>query len=275
MGAGINFKYDSEKNWGKLEKDFKTELVDKYGRENVNKLLEKTFNTKYGSFQVMKDLMYDKYVEKIKELVNFVKRPVENDGSTLVAVANVIAAQMAKTDTQRVLTFNYDDLLEKALSDIYHADIATLYKGNDKDVYNSILITHSHGYLPNKYFKKHLDSVVLTTNEYIDSYSSERSYGYRCLMEHLNDICSFVGNSITDHEEQKVLKKHFNKHPSSFHFYYDEGNSEETEIILYKSIYLIKIGVIPLWYSKHNEYANNFNEYANNITGKNISNLNY
>lgn len=78
-------------------------------------------------------------------------------------------------------------------------------------------------------------------------------------------LCCFVGNGLTDYEEQKVVSKHFNDYPSSFHFYYNSIEGLPIEAIMYKTIFLLKIGIIPLWYSSHDEYKNEFYSFAKTL----------
>ena len=85
------------------------------------------------------------------------------------------------------------------------------------------------------------------------------------LFEHLNETCCFVGNSITDYEEQKVLKKHFDMYPSSFHFAFLYAKSFTSPDVLYKTIFLLKIGVIPIWYKDHKDCRDILMAEINNV----------
>ena len=117
-----------------------------------------------------------------------------------------------------------------------------------------------------------MDSVVLTTEEYFENYRYPSSYGYANLYSHLDETCCFVGNSLTDYEEQKVISAHFKRHPSQFHYWYDAKTEEKSvEAIMYKTVFLLKIGVIPLWYSNHSDYQEILFEYANHLLDHNTN----
>lgn len=143
-----------------------------------------------------------------------------------------------------------------------------MIRGNEK-----IVVLHSHGYLPiyrERNNQKHFDSIVLTTDEYFKNYDSYSSFGYKSLFNHLNETCYFVGNSISDYEEQKVLSSHFRKYPSRFNYCYCSSKDLPIEAQMYKTIFLIKIGVIPLWYGTHNDYVEELYKYAEALSGKTL-----
>ncbi len=269
VGSGINYGYNMPQ-WSELENQFKT-VVDGIFKKNICDAINKSvFNTNYGSFQIVKDISYSNYKSILESMINLSKDPTPYDNTTLTAIAAVLYAQSLNhpNETQRVLTFNYDDLLERSLLNCYNEEALTIYKYSIAKAAQpgfSYSVIHSHGFIP-KYpepvLGQNYDSIVLTTNEYFENYKNPSSYGYSQLYEHLNKICCFIGNGLTDYEEQKVVSKHFNDYPSSFHFYYNSIEGLPIEAIMYKTIFLLKIGVIPLWYSSHDEYKNEFYSFA-------------
>lgn len=274
VGSGINVGYDMPL-WQDLENQFKDVVNNIFKKKICDDISKQTFNNNYGAFQIVKDLSVKDYKHILESMINHSKEPDRSDNSTLTSVAAVLYAQNLKYQdiNQYVLTFNFDDLLERALMNCYCEDALTIYKNSIATVTLpgfSYFITHSHGFIPkapDPVLKVHYQSVVLTTKEYFDNYKKPSSYGYEELYKHLDKICCFVGNGLTDYEEQKVISKHFSDNPSSFHFFYNSMEGLPIEVIMYKTIFLLKIGIIPLWYNSHEQYKNELYEYAERICG--------
>lgn len=276
VGSGINYGYNMPL-WSDLKLSFETEIDSIFGKPICNDINNAVFNTSYGSFQIVKDISYRQYEFILKSMIDSSINPSRSDNTTLTAVAAVLYAQSKKysDETQYVLTFNYDDLLEKTVRNCFLEDAATIFKNPPPTVSinQHIRVIHSHGYIPkapDKVLKKHYASVVLTTSEYFENYKNPKSYGYSQLYNHLDRICFFVGNGLTDYEEQKVVSKHFNDHPSQFHFFYGSLRDAPIEAVMYKTIFLLKIGVIPLWYTSHDDYKAELYDYAEKLINQKL-----
>lgn len=254
VGAGINYGLDMQ-DWKTLKNNFKAEVDSILVSGACDIIAEKTFNTDYGVFQILKDLDINKYHSLLEKLVLPGNTNI-NKASTLKMIVEVLEHQKKDVDSQRLLTFNYDTMVESFLK---YLDVKSVFI-KDKELNNKINIIHSHGLLPSKQSQRiymnddYYNSIVLTTDEYISNYYKSSSYGYEQLFEHLDKTCYFVGNSIADYEEQKVISSHFKKYPSQFHFAFFCSKDMNFHAILYKTIFMLKIGVIPLWFSSHDAY---------------------
>lgn len=276
-GSGINYGYNMP-IWSEFEKRFEDTVDNIFGKAISKTINKQVFNNNYGSFQIVKDISYSKYISLIKNMVDASTDPKKSDNSILTAIATALYAQSIKNPNifQVVATFNYDDLLERALYNSFSEEAISLYKNNFEGVEihgYSYSVVHLHGYMPKSpdvAFKSNYNSIVLTTDEYFDNYKSPSSFGFFNLYNHLDRICSFIGNSVTDYEEQKVISKHFHDHPSQFHFLYSSMEGIPLEAVMYKTIFLLKIGIIPLWYDSHDEYKNEIYNYAKSILGNKL-----
>ena len=259
LGAGVSLEYGalSLKDIGT---EFETKVDRLLGKGTTSNIKNDVFNVGYGEFQILKDIAIDDYHDILKNMISRLSNPKDTDTTTLAAIANVIASQSQSLEKQRVLTFNYDDLLERSLETLSMKNVKSYWGvGAIKDEAN-IAVLHPHGYLPKSMaspteFDKYKDSVVLTSEEYFAAYASSRSIAYSMLYEHLDETCYCIGNSVTDYEEQKVLSKHFSDCPSSFHYVFlvdEEDILSRTN--LYRSVFLLKIGLIPIWFNSHGEY---------------------
>ena len=264
LGAGVNYGYDMM-TWKDLQKSFDNCIDTMLGTINISeKITEEVFNANYGSFQILKDINLKEYYNILEKLVRFdkTKRSL-SDGKTMQAIVELLNYQSHKCKQQNVLTFNYDTVLEYFLG---YKKVKSVFV-NDSILDAPINIIHSHGVLPfenPKFLKRedYYDTIVLTTKEYFKNYDNG-GYGNKSLMAHLDETCFFIGNSITDYEEQKVISNHFKKNKSQFHFaffsvkYYEDGKEKilDDRIIMYKTVFLLKIGIIPLWFGSHDEYV--------------------
>ncbi len=276
-GSGIDSKYGLP-SWHDFESQFINVVDSSFGSGICESISKQVFNTNYGSFQIVKDVFYGDYLKLLEKMINSALVPAKADNTTLTAVAAVLFAQSIKYPStfQFALTFNYDDLLEKALEKCFGEPSLTFYKNfNPNPIPSgfSLAVLHSHGFLPKKpepVLKKHINSIVLTTNEYFDNYKNNSSYGYKSLYNHLDDICYFVGNGLIDYEEQKVIDEHFHNHPSQFHFCFFSKKGISLEAIVYKTIFLLKLGIIPLWYDDHSIYKDELYEYAETLINQKL-----
>lgn len=260
LGAGVNSGYGMM-SWQSLEGAFDNEishLLDPTDPAIGEKISRKTFNTNYGKFQILKDIESSSYYSILEDLV-LPKNTILANGKTMYTIINVLKEQEKKKIKQCILTFNYDSVLEHFL-DYKNVKSVFNFKANNKieNKYNFNII-HSHGFLPyeNRMLKDedYYSTIVLTSSEYFDNYKTSRSYGFKNLYKHLDLTCFFIGNSITDYEEQKVISAHFKKHPSQYHFaFFVPDNDMDDKAKLYKTIFMLKIGIIPLWYNSYDEY---------------------
>lgn len=267
LGAGINCEYRMP-SWRQFEADFIAAVDSKFGKTSCVNINEATFNTNYGTFQIVKDVLNPQYISLLENMIYGAKDPVKGLGSTLEAVSEVLSAQSEMTDCQIALTLNYDGLLEQSLRDCFNLTCKTIYRFDPLvDPTSAVNVVHSHGYLPKvrPIPKRFFNSVVLTTGEYFNNYKFPRSFGYSALYNHLDNTCCFVGNSLTDYEEQKVISAHFAKNPSSFHYWYGAIENRPVEAVMYKTIFLLKMGVIPLWFNGHDEYKREFFDFAERL----------
>lgn len=272
LGSGVSFDYGSE-SWGQLEQSFKNEIDSLCGitsrGEDVDSFVECIFNINYGSFEVLKDLSQERYYEIAMKSIDKIKfsNKSPTKSTTLSVVADILYKQYSKYPDlhQVVLTFNYDKMLENELERCDY-DCSLRFCSTCNDVtftlserlpFVDMCIEHCHGilqnYYPDKYqleiFKK---TLVLSTDEYISAYK-RNGYASESLFNHLNETCIFVGNSITDYEEQKVLREHIEKYPSAYHYaFFKKENNEKNNIC--KTLFLLKIGIIPIWFNNFGEY---------------------
>lgn len=282
LGTGVSLDYKADTyttkigeepiygilDWESLENEFKTTFDSKMELDGfADKVIAYAYGVKYASFQIVKDFYPKDYEKLMYNLSQWRKQKdiIVHEKDTLNSIAKILLKQSKNINLleQKVLTFNYDNILEYILSlkndklSIYSASKSNEVKPDEKHN-NSIEIIHSHGFLPDTKvsldnINDYIKDIVLTNDEYINAYKTINSYAYHQLYDFLNDTCCFIGNSITDYEEQKVISTIYSTSTSSFHFAFlsmPNGNKKEIDnLVLYKSFTLLSFGIIPLWFT--------------------------
>lgn len=275
LGTGISLCFGVKK-WSDLISEIESSLSNDL-KTNDDKLLKfqnEIGNTSYILPQVKKDYSRETYFKIIYDSLyaNFNNQTIDIntnpdlENQAVYQVANILSAQTLFNEKQEVLTFNYDNFLEKVLEANYSSvTIESVYKNNNEKNDAGIQIVHSHGFLPFEDFDDiHKESIVLSSFEYMDTYKNNNSYAYRKLYEQLNKTNIIIGNSISDYEEQKVFRNHHNEYLSSFSFVLLK-KSDELWMDNYKTKYLFSLGVIPLFFNDYQDISNFLRDRITNL----------
>ena len=262
LGAGINHEYGIG-GWDKLLGSMdrfvkKCQRVhdDKKSCENFVEFKEKLANTNYIGPQLAKNIDREKYFEILNSWLYKASSEDFNakESTNLYQVARIASAK----EKCVVLTFNYDDVFEKlvksAFSGIAWATIYSGIKEAKKEKGKQHIILHLHGYLPRneKITKTLQNSIVLSSIEYMQAYRSGRMFCYSNLVKQLHVTNLMIGNSVSDYEEQKVLRQNIYNNPSEYQFMLTTKNNE-IWMDRCQTVFLMEMGVIPV-------YFNNFDE---------------
>lgn len=268
LGTGVS-SYFNVTRWDDLLDIIKEKLVNEINTDK--KLLEKfqneIGNTNYVLPQIKKDYNRESYFNIIHDGlyknfdINKIDAKINNDlkNQIIYTIAERLSNQVQRNSKQNVLTFNYDDFLEKIFKHNFsNVSVKSIYKGK-KEISEGINIIHSHGFLPEESSNnEHKESIVLSSFEYMDTYEDSNSYGYKTLYSHLDKTNIIIGNSMADYEEQKVFRNHHKLHLSKYHYALFK-KSERQWMDIYKARYLFSIGVIPLFFNKFSEMADFLN----------------
>ncbi len=213
-------------------------------------------NTNYVGPQILKDLDNKAYYNNIYDNLypatsDFTNLKVSNNSSLVDTCLYQVARIIEEKGNGRVLTFNYDSILEGIIN--YNFERRTwqsVYNRKVEDKNITKTIVHPHGFYPCGK-KSTPKGIILSTAEYIRGYSSGR-YPYKKLQEQLQKTNYLIGNSLSDYEEQKVFSNCFSKTPSNWHFLLTK-KEQNNWINVYKTIYFMKIGVIPVFFDDYSD----------------------
>jgi hypothetical protein len=106
----------------------------------------------------------------------------------------------------RVLTLNYDDLLEKAIADRLHDDVRTIAAEDDDDpADNELCVTHLHGYTGRD---GTFGPLVISEDQYARMQQGA-SWQEKTMVDALeNSACLFLGTSLNDPNLIRYLYSH-------------------------------------------------------------------
>lgn len=259
LGSGLDSDYGVG-DWEKLVNviDNKTSSLSGVPVKILRKFSKDRCNTNYYTPQILKDINQIKYFDLIQTFLykSFKVRDTDYKSSPLISdrnlfqICRILATQSEFSNEQTVLTFNYDDIVEQTLLNSFGKSSFSSFKdcGNAND---SIVIEHVHGMLPYKSVTdKHKNSIVLSHDEYLNNYSSTKSYSYSKLYAQLRKRNLIIGNSVSDYEEQKVFYNHHRMYLNEFSYALMVKNSVDW-LNYYTVVSLYKIGIIPIFFDSY------------------------
>ena len=258
IGTGLSIDYGA-KTWPRTINEIKNEINSLIPAINPDQINSDLFNTLYGVPQILKDLDKDKYYNCIYNCIYESSIFSSIPGSNLSAVVSVIKKQYCRGESgMKVVTFNYDEYIEKEL-ELLHIDNGSTYLNlKTLPAPKSVEIAHIHGFMPyyaktgSKIASRFSSSIVLTDAEYNEAYSGK--YCPNVLCDFLNNSTIIVGNSLTDYEERKVFKN-VRKNDGPFHFILktkSKNNNLSLKTNLYNDAYIFRyllgLGVIVIFF---------------------------
>jgi hypothetical protein len=211
LGTGISLELGAD-SWNKLVSDMMGCLNPKFVH-NASTICDKLGNSPYSESLFAKLILtkvknQDTYYNLLRSCVygNFAGSFPKT--STLYSTAVFV-----KKHAPLVLSFNYDDFLERQMA-IVHCPMKECWRKTDmaKEPFDYSKIYHVHGFLPNKerLSRKLEESIVLNEDEYFNFYESKlvdprREMLIRVIQE---KNCLFVGTSLSDIFFHGLLKKY-------------------------------------------------------------------
>ena len=264
-GAGVSLE-SGLPTWGVLLNSLLVNFVEKTYKQQVR---EDVFREIVGELEQelrhQSPIVYAQFIrsrfteEEFLENVHSAMYSGNSDAPSPGAICRAIVRLGHKLNS--VLTFNYDDLLERALAAEGH-ESTTVCRAADWATVKGIPVYHPHGVLP---FKREEDGhywIVLTESDYHTQYASPHLWSNiavsRVLLE---STCLFIGTSLTDPNLRRLLDAAHREQPDREHFliamWPGDGNSlaNATRNALLEVLEAShqQLGVTPLWINEYSE----------------------
>jgi len=189
--------YSSNQKAGVLARTFSNVLNPNplIAARYLNNYFRKNFpNSKLAFENAVRDALYSELSTKV-------------ESALLKEIRQYCIAAGRSPNIDSIITYNYDDLLEKTLKNI-EVDIPffPIHASGMRANMNELPIFHVHGYLPQSGKLTNKNKVILSEDEYHQQYTE--IYGWNNLIQ-INKFkdynCVFIGLSFTDPNLRRLL----------------------------------------------------------------------
>lgn len=164
----------------------------------------------------------DKFYPAILEaLYRKITTTEEGTSELLRAISHLCIPKRRNVGIKSVVTYNYDDLLEKHLSE-QEISYVPIFKETDTCSFEELAVYHVHGYLPRdaSFSKEQSNSLLVLSEEVyhalmLDPYSWSNITQLNLLRE---NTCLMLGLSMTDPNLRRLLEIASRKSPEPKHY---------------------------------------------------------
>ena len=209
LGAGVSCDLGA-KDWDNLLKHFKDSLSKDKIIEDPESVCKRIGNTVLISAELCKEL-YKNEKDFYWSIHNGIYCASRERGKKYeIDAISSIVSRCKDGRNFRILTYNYDDFLEKSL-DNAGLQYSVIFN-QDCTPSNKVPIYHAHGFFPQVKDKKdmqetHYRSIVLTESNYNDLYNHPYDWTISCQLSFFREnTCLFVGSSISDPNIRRLLQ---------------------------------------------------------------------
>jgi hypothetical protein len=145
---------------------------------------------------------HDLFLEKVRQHLYPENPPVPREPTTLTAIADLIKRSNEEAGVSAVVSFNYDDLLERKLAgSVRTRSIWSARRSREK----GLPILHPHGYLPREGDPRDCE-IVFTEDDYHGLSSSVFHWALTSIVGYLrHSTVLFVGLSMLDPNLRRLL----------------------------------------------------------------------
>lgn len=164
-----------------------------------------------------------------------------------------ICALVKKYPHTKVITYNYDDMLDENMKK-NGIDIAKTTT-NECATTNQIPILHVHGLIPRIKAHNIEDEQVLAENTYHDMYNNAYAWSNTAQLHALGEtVCIFIGLSMTDPNLRRLLDAQKGTTCKRYVFLKKEFPNKKEKALKYMRAMnstMQELGVEIIWYSNH------------------------
>ena len=255
-------------------------ILGKYLRillaDSFEKVVQKHLYANYNQKRGLNSCTEDNSIESISTGVSYTGDSSTEQNLTchddetpiLKAIVELVHPKNSDGRLESIITFNFDDLIEKALTN-HGIDCASIWKEGQTCRPDQLPVFHVHGFLPNQ---EELDSPNLVFSE--ESYHSQFNDPYSWAnLTQLNsfstDVCLFIGISLSDPDLRRLLDIIWGKNHACKHYIImkkSDRKSKTDEIanmLFEQDAYLLGLNVI--WCSEFSEIPDILSRIAGTI----------
>jgi|GEM_PF-1223404 hypothetical protein len=247
LGTGVSIPFGAL-SWNKLV-NYMYEAIDSGKFDNANNAFSKIGNDNLSKVQYIKLELLKNKIKYSKTLYNGLYNSYNNNypynNTSLYALANLINGRKIR----KIITYNYDNYLEIILKN--RKIEYSLMVSNENYYENFLPIYHVHGYLPYEVKDKEMidgaDTIVLSEDDYFKLYNNSNHWQVAIQLQSFkDDVCLFIGNSVTDYNEKRILN--YTKQKFKCHFaIFVRDNLSIQDILKINNYYLEICNIEIIW----------------------------
>jgi len=192
------------------EKTLSTNL-DPELQASLAKLYQKSLNlSPLMIAQYLKNMLGKDFLRSLRdELYPQTPRP----SKLIAAIVDLCRPRRSRNCLRSIITFNFDDLIEQALSKDKIKHKAIFHEGQRCGA-TELPIYHVHGFLPQSGTITSDNEVVFSEDAYHSQFIDSFSWANLVQLNHLNqNSCVFIGLSMTDPNLRRLLDVSMRKNP--------------------------------------------------------------
>lgn len=274
-GAGISFDAGIP-TWNNLLKSMLEEVYlhnPNVEIDNIDEKLAYIFQNRINLSPLiigkyLKLLLKDSFLEATRKILYLHC----NDKSSIIdAIAELSRPRRGKQTLDSIITFNFDDLLERKFEN-EKIKFKSIHKEGQRVALDEIPIYHPHGYLPRVDEENETYSIVFSEDAYHAQFSESFTWSNIVQLNQLSsNTCLFIGISLTDPNMRRIIdviatksgqdnRNHFiikKKYENKELFETPEGSQEEAAIIQMiegiEETDANKLGFDVIWIDKYEE----------------------
>lgn len=259
-GAGISIGANIP-SWDSLLDRLLDAMAQKLTKTTTD---EKIDNQGLGQLKSNSSLIIGRYLKNVldddflPELRDALYREASNTSELIDSIVEMSRPKRSTKPLDSIITFNFDDLLEKNLkkNKIEHKGIYTEGFRNKPD---EIPIYHVHGFLPSSGRINEKMNIVFSEDAYHDQFTDPFSWSNLIqLSKFSQNTCLFVGLSLSDPNLRRLLDVAYRKDPAkgTRHFMIQKRDSKSSRNRLIESLKeqdAASLGLSIIWTETFND----------------------
>ncbi len=137
-----------------------------------------------------------------------------SNSNIIDAIIELCRPQRSRQSLNSIITFNFDDLIEHNLGQ-NHIKFQPIFAEGQKALRSELPIYHVHGYLPRDGSITPLHEIVFSEDAYHSQFIDPFSWANLTQLTHFSqNICIFIGLSMTDPNLRRLLDVSMRKNPN-------------------------------------------------------------
>lgn len=273
LGAGVSLA-SGMPSWNELLNRLTNSLVQDHPTIGTTKANEKEIVDYFKSeipdsplitARILRDSLGDKFPDYVRKALYEQYNP-DNSSEIVREIGGLCVPGRSRQGLVSLVNYNFDEIIEREL-DKRIVSYLVVISEEDTPSPNELPVYHPHGFLPHKgsLASKHRSSLVLSEDSYHSQFIDPFSWPNITQLNLLrNNVCLFVGLSMTDPNLRRLLEISQKKRPGQRHYvilkdHWSPSNKSKKSITLtlanvfrgLEEASFAKLGISVIWVDDH------------------------